>query len=171
MASRFLQIFWGLLLAITDITINGIDILPDFIGYILVGLGCAGLGNVSRRFGVASTCSIFLTLIALAEYFIRGEFAVAVSYVRLVLDCVMMWTLLGGVMDFANSRERFDLARTASNRRALYVGFIAFVYLVAWLGRSSRDLALPVWFLCLGLMIFVVCLILGVILRAKRELA
>ena len=46
-ATRFGQVFWGLLLVILDVTINRFDILPDFIGYILVAVGLGGLTGLS----------------------------------------------------------------------------------------------------------------------------
>jgi hypothetical protein len=41
MSTSFGYIFWGLILVILDFKINGFDLLPDVIGYVLVGIGSA----------------------------------------------------------------------------------------------------------------------------------
>src|SRR5215468_10329476 len=68
MFKRFGQIFWGLLLVILDFNIDHVDILPDFIGYILMAVGCGGLVTVSRRFARARVLCWILAVLAVIGY-------------------------------------------------------------------------------------------------------
>lgn len=53
MRSSFGYIFWGLLIVMVDININGFDILPDVLGHILVATGTARLAPLSSQFVTA----------------------------------------------------------------------------------------------------------------------
>ena len=75
MFTRFGQIFWGLLLVILDLRFNGFDVLPDFIGYILVAIGCGGIVGLSRRFSTAQTLSWILAVLSLVGIVIPNDLA------------------------------------------------------------------------------------------------
>lgn len=59
------KIFWGLVLAHIDILWNGYDVLPDFIGYILVFFGARELCAAVRRFDTVAGCAVFMTVASL----------------------------------------------------------------------------------------------------------
>ncbi len=170
MSTRFRQIFWGLLLVILDVEFNGFDVLPDFIGYILVAVGCGGLVDLSTRFSKAQTLSWILAALSLVDYFLPRELGSLYSFVHLAIDCSMIWFLLGGIMEFASTRARPDLSLRASHRRLAYVILMGVITLVRLVARGSRDAATL-------MVIFVVCtialliLILHLIHRVKNELA
>jgi hypothetical protein len=114
-------LFWGLLLVIVQVAINGFDLLPDFVGYTLIAVGCGGLLAVSRRFRTARALSIVLVGTALLEIFMRGNLPPAWTLVGLVLNCSMIWFLLGGIMDLTTQHQRSDLAAKAAHRRMAYI--------------------------------------------------
>ena len=95
----------------------------------------------------------------------------AVGLLVTVLDIVMVWQLCGGIIDLAREAYLDDLATRASTRRGLYVGLhlVSYVLILIALDADPGDL-LP---LVIGLLIFaviVVCLLMGLMLRAAREL-
>jgi hypothetical protein len=171
MFTRFGQIFWGLLLIILDISINGIDILPDFVGYILLAVGCGGLSGISRRFSTASVLSWILAAASLVGYALDGNTATVWGLVCVAFDCAMMWCLLGGIQEFAAARERTDLAARAANRRVAYVALICLAALTGVVAEGSREAAVVM------VVVFVVCiipllvLILHLVYRVRHELA
>lgn len=169
-STRFRQIFWGLLLVILDLKLNGFDVLPDFIGYILVAVGCGGLASLSRRFSTAQTLSGVLVVLSLVGFVFPTDLAFLYGLVYLAVDCAMIWFLLGGVMEFASARERPDLERLASSRRVAYVVLMSGITLIGLVAQGSQQVTL------LMLVIFVTCtiplliLILHLIHRVQHEL-
>ena len=139
MAFHFSQLFWGLLLVILDVSINGFDLLADGAGYLIVAAGCRGLASLSNRFVTARTLCFVLAVLWLIGFADRGEISVAYGLVTMVVNCAMIWQLLGGIREFALSRQRQDLAERAQNRRAAYVAIMACTSLIGFVMQGSRN--------------------------------
>lgn len=154
---------------IAGIRFKGIDLLPDFLGYILVAIGCRGLTSVSRHFTTASTMCWFLAVFSLVGYAARGDAARLFSLANLAIDCAMIWFLLGGVMELAIARQRLDISEQASKRRVAYVVLMGFATLAGFVKWNNWEAAimLVVWIICILLVLF---LILHLIHKAKYEL-
>jgi len=176
----FRRIFWGLLLVVIDFRLNGFDILPDFIGFAIIAAGLSLLVPLNPRFQTAKIMALILTVLSLvslielgddggAQGFMSGWFAFGLLVTA--LDIVMVWQLCGGIIDLARERGFDDLATRASTRRGLYVGLHLTTYAVILLALDvSPGDVMP---LIVGLLIFaivVVCLLMGLMLRAAREL-
>ena len=176
----FRRIFWGLLLVVVDFRLSGFDILPDFIGFAIIAVGLGLLVPLNPRFQTAKIMAMILVVLSLASLiefpatdgaqgFHPGWFAFGLLVT--VLDIVMIWQLCGGIIDLAREEGLDDLATRASTRRGLYVGLhlVTYVLILITLDAPKGDLA-P---LAIGLLIFavvVVCLLMGLMLRAAREL-
>ncbi len=172
MAKSFGKIFFGLLLAVLDFRIGSFDILPDMVGYILVAMGCAELKGASQRFKSASVMAWVLfgfAVVILATP--RGSLLMLLALTIAVVDGVMMWQLLGGIMELAESKGRADISNEAAQRRLNYVvasGLGAIMFLLVPRGGLITGMANAVLFICLVVVLF---LILKLILQVKRELA
>ncbi|KUO57961.1 MAG: hypothetical protein APF84_16370 [Gracilibacter sp. BRH_c7a] len=68
MHSGFYLFFWGLLLQY-NIVIKGFDILPDFIGYILIYKGLNALAAQNKYFAIASKITLPLILLSLVNFY------------------------------------------------------------------------------------------------------
>lgn len=170
MATHFSQLFWGLLLVILDFSINGFDLLADGVGYLIVAAGCRGLSSLSRRFVTAQTLCIVLAVLWLIGFAMHRDIAVAYGLVMMVVNCAMIWQLLGGIAEFALSRQRQDLAERAGNRRVAYVAIMAGTSLLAFAVQGSRN-AEPLAIILVLAMLILVVMILHLIHRVKVELA
>lgn len=170
MHRSFSQIFWGLLLVILDLKINRIDLLPDFIGYTFVALGCGTLGSISRRFDTASKLNWILVIAAIWALLSAGRFPVAIKYVYATLDCLMIWFLMGGIIDLSISRSRSDLAVSANNRRVAYATIVAVATLIPLLVGNFRDGAVVLLIIVIGAMLVLLTLMLHIIHRVQVEL-
>lgn len=64
-----LQIFWGSVFLLFDInvSVHCIDVLPDFIGWILVAVGLKKLSQHSRVFKCVKVIGIFMILISIIQ--------------------------------------------------------------------------------------------------------
>ncbi len=170
-ATRFGQVFWGLFLVILDVSINHFDLLPDFIGYILVLVGLGGLTSLSGQFATAQTYAWVLVPLVFLALLPLGELGWILGLASLGLNCAMMWFLLGGIMDYATARNRPDLAEHASTRRMAYVSLIC---VVTFLGFAAQGLGVPAVTLAVIIAVCLVVLlvmILHLIYRVKTELA
>ncbi|MHC4877401.1 MAG: hypothetical protein ACYTGL_12980 [Planctomycetota bacterium] len=170
MATHFSQLFWGLLLVILDFKINGFDLLVDGIGYLIVAAGCGGLAELSPRFALARTLSFILAVLWLIGFGITGEAAIAYGFLVLIVNCTFMWQLLGGIAEFAQSRQRPDLGERAHNRRLGYVIVMVVSQLLAIAAQGSRDAA-PLAIVLVAAMLILLVMILHLIHRVKHEIA
>jgi len=155
------------MLVILDFRINSFDLLPDFIGYILVAIGCGGLGAVSRRFHAASTMAWILLVLSVIGFVLPG--GSLYSLLRLVsnvADSVMMWQLLGGIMELADAKGRMDLMKDADTRRMTYVLIAVVATLISLLFSGGGFIS----FLVALAYLVVLVLILRLIHRVKTEL-
>ena len=82
----------------------------------------------------------------------------------------MIWQLLGGICEFALSKERPDLARRAENRRLAYVAIMAVTFLLTLAMEGSPD-ASPLAIVLVLSMLITLVMILRLIHRVKVELA
>lgn len=170
MANRLRQIFWGLLIVILDFSFNGFDLLPDGVGYLIMAAGCYGLASFSPRFLTAQTLCLILAVLWLIHFAVDGSFAILFNFVRQVTSCAMIWQLLGGIREYALSKERPDLARRAENRRLAYVAIMAVTFLHTLAMDGSPDASPLAIVLVLGMLITLV-MILHLIHRVKVGLA
>ncbi len=67
-----LQIFWGSVFLLFDInaSVYGIDILPDFTGWILTVFGICRLSRYSKAFNCIKIAGIFMTIVSLVQFVI-----------------------------------------------------------------------------------------------------
>jgi hypothetical protein len=60
-----MQIFWGFLFVFLDFTFDGIDLIPDFVGYIFIVIGLRSLSSLSLHFTHAKISAIILFFLSL----------------------------------------------------------------------------------------------------------
>lgn len=168
MRGNFSQLFWGLLLVILDFTINGFDIFPDIVGYLVIAAGCNGLADTSHRFSTARAMAFSLAILWLVGFAVHGEFRIFYRMATTLANCAFMWQLLGGIADFATARGRLGLAKSAINRRAAYVAVLLLsnCFAFALNGSNLGPLVLGMVITMLVLMV----MILHLIHIAKHEL-
>jgi hypothetical protein len=164
-------IFWGLLLVILDFKLNQFDVLPDFIGYILVSLGCGGLVAASGKFAIARNSCWALLVLSLVEFIVTGDLRAILGIVQLVLNCTMMWFLLGGFMDLSLSMGRPDLAEKAGNRRMVYVALTCVASILGFVAQQTRHISTLAIIVIVVAMLVLTAMILHLIHQIKSVLA
>ena len=168
MATHIRCIFWGLLLVILDFNINQFDLLPDFIGYILVAVGSHGLVVASRHFIVARNSCWALVVLSLVELLMQGDVGILLEIIHLAANCIMMWFLLGGFMGIAITYNRQGLAEKASHRRIAYVVLMCTASLLGLIAYEVRDIAALVAIAIVVAMLVILVMILHLIHQVKR---
>jgi hypothetical protein len=170
MATHFSQLFWGLLVVILDLSINGFDLLADGVGYLIVAAGCGGLSSLSPRFSTARKLCFVLCALWLVGFAVGGDLAVIYGLGTMIANCAMIWQLLGGIGEFTLSLQRPDLAEMAGNRRLAYVTFMVGTSLLTLAIDGSQN-AGPLAVVLVVSMIVLVVMILHLIHRVKVDLA
>lgn len=104
------HIFVGYLLVFFDITVNGIDLLPNFLGYALIFIGLGKLAEKSVCFAKGKPWALGLAVFTALVQVIRVDFPV--SYVLFTLAAVaglyLMYQIDHGVLEMEQA-EGLDL--------------------------------------------------------------
>ena len=169
MKTHFSQIFWGLILVFLDFSINGLDLLFDGLGYLLIAIGCGGLSSSASRFAVARVLSLILVLLWFVGFFVDRDLAGPYALAMNVVNAVMVWQLLSGIAAFSQARGRHDLANQAINRRLAYALIQTVFIATPYLFGNSREMAPLAYPLVLAFLIIMV-MILHLIYRVGASL-
>ncbi len=119
----FMNILWGLLITAFDFRVVGINLLPDFAGFILISMGLIQCVEYSRSFERAKYLSFVLIIVMIpdiVELFIVDYCLFPYVLVNAlwpiyaiggVLNLVMMGFLLTGIRELAMDVKMSELAR------------------------------------------------------------
>ncbi|QSO53920.1 hypothetical protein JZ785_09100 [Alicyclobacillus curvatus] len=144
MGFRF--IMWGFLFTMLSFRVQGIDILPDFFGYILIATGLKRLSDSSPHFRSAIPWTFALFVLSLFEVYQRSSpfqlgyhvntsvdslfplsggalFGMLYSAVVLVLNLLVVHHICMGTADVALNRGNPAFADVAERRWANYFMF------------------------------------------------
>jgi len=169
--ARVAQVFWGLLIVAVDLRAGRFDVLPDFVGYILIALGAAGLVGWSSHFQTARLVSWSLVPIPIALLLFSGVFLKVLGLINLVLEGALMWFLLGGVIAFAQSRSRQHWVDSARNYRWAYLGLIGVALFTSLIASAVPSLARVIASITLVATLVVLAAILYLLHQVKGEAA
>jgi hypothetical protein len=139
------MIFWGLLLVSLSVAQNEPGLLAG-LGYVLLARGAGGLAPLSRWFGRAAALSWaalawmlatpWLFDVVMTRHPIIGEDQTLYLAVRALIDVFLVWTLFGGIGEYAACHNCPDLSARAWRRGVAYAVFPLGVLLV----RSADPL-------------------------------
>lgn len=166
---------WGFLF-LFDLRLNGFDLLPDFIGYILFYNGLGKLLDRHPDFAAARKPVIALIILSLPSLieFRAEDFAItptflffmAVGLVTVILDLYMVYHICRGIAGLAEGRGATLLQAKANTRWTLYL-VLAIIVQVLMLSLAVSPLAA---LLVIPLFVFsIVVLILMMALMAESE--
>jgi hypothetical protein len=160
----FSCLLWGFALTILDFRVGSVDLLPDSLGYILIALGAGALNDLSGKFGVARSLGwILVPLSVVGDVYPIST----LETIRTLLDSAMLWFLLGGIMTFAASQGRPDIAKRASNRRIACV----LLTLIGLLIEATGELAVPLALSTVLLTLMLLAMILHLLYQVRAELS
>lgn len=131
MRSACSQIAWGLGLTLFDFRMNGFDLLPDALGFILILIGLANQPVRQRGFRIAQIAAVILLIGAIAE--LAGVMPVAVTIVQvnqyyslsallpIGLSLLVLLALLYGICEgFERTAASLGLFDSARSFRAVW---------------------------------------------------
>lgn len=93
MEKYYKRIFWGYLLVILDfnLSMNGIniDILPDFIGYIMIGKGLYDLSRIEGTFKKGVNASYILAVVEILKIFVVRNVGTAFTFILMIIESTL----------------------------------------------------------------------------------
>lgn len=130
MARDFILLMVGLVMALISINVNGVDLLPDFIGYGLIAFAAHSLGQYAGKFHLSRNLALPLVILSLIADLGPWPVAQTFFFVNTALTIPLVWYLLGAVMQFVEKRERPDLAGQALKYRRVYLAIAVFALFI-----------------------------------------
>ncbi len=137
------MISWGIVVVFVDFLVSGTDILPDFLGYVLLALGLSKFG-----FGMVSRGSWVLAGVSFLGYFLpfSGQHSLANSLH--LADALLWWFAMKSMGAFCLAQGRSDIASSLMLAAKIFVGFLGMSFVFLMGGFLTMD-----WGIVLTLML------------------
>lgn len=159
LSGTFRQLGWGLVFNLLDFYIIGFDILPDFIGYIMITLALHDLSRKHASF-VKAKWVAFVLIIASLPQVVQGtrinllnlqDAPLHLNFLsmgHIMLHTLLVYWIFEGLIAVAWAHELRELRHVVAIRRAFYlvvnVGLIIFLPFLLNVDSGWATL-LPVW--------------------------
>ncbi len=129
------KIFWGIILTLIDINIGWFDILPDFIGYLLIIDGLASLYNKTKQMEFNISIVFFVLMMSLSilfriynanimqDFTARSMILTTLSQIFQILSVFYMYTGIINILNNFDSEELKEYIKL-SRRNYVYVFLI-----------------------------------------------
>jgi len=155
--SSFNRLFCGFFFILLNFRINGIDILPDIVGYIFFFLALRDLEIENSFFLKAKNFSMPLILLSLFNIYERpaqsngvnfgtfGGFGILIGIASLILNLILVYNIFMGIKELAYSKQLSEIATEAQSRwnqyltlqiavfaafLLIFIPFIAFIFII-----------------------------------------
>lgn len=121
------KFYWGFLFIMLSFRIEGIDIFPDILGYILLAVGFSKLSSRSSFFYKAAKYNVPLIILSALSIYERpngggfiyyqmlGGFGIVVAIINFILNLMVIYNLFMGIQDLANQQGMFQLEEGAED--------------------------------------------------------
>lgn len=163
------ELFWGLLFFF-DLRINGFDILPNFIGYILIYNGLKKLSDRNVNFKSAKSIAfplIFLSIpgiyqIQTSAYAAFSSpsiiFSAAIGIILTILNIILIYRICMGIAEEAGKRMNSELEAKAILRWKLYMTYCITFTLLFFIPILLVVLFIPLFIFCVIVLILLMSL-------------
>ncbi|UVI31685.1 hypothetical protein [Paenibacillus spongiae] len=178
MGREWKQMAWGLLLVIIDIRIVVFDLLPDFIGYLLVSIGASKLMAKDRWRGVVMVTAVILGIMSLIGIFMPSTDGSGISpfgyaYLLGMLDGIGHLVIVYGICSLAAARAREEedeeWAESANGRRTAFLVISGLTMLYnTFIVNMDHDWRLASFLFILAAIVMEIVIILFLFGTAKR---
>ena len=168
------KIFIGLIFIMLELNI-GINLLPDFVGYILIWLGCADLAADSSKLTAARPLALIMTAATAVLYVMNllgltdglGTMGIVIELVLVLGSLLMVFTLGKGICQVGekNGVELNGQAIINSGKLLAVAEIIAYVLLL--IGGLESALTVVASVLILASFLFKVVLLISAFMSNK----
>lgn len=176
------KLFWGFIFIMLSFRIQGFDILPDVVGYLLFAFAFKDLISSSDFFSKASKYNIALIVLSIFSIYERptqaegihlgslGILGVIIGIAALILNLLVVYNIFMGINEIAYTQEKYDLAEDSQKKWKLYLMLQIAIWLVLIL------VFIPIFAIIYTFGVFVVSIIITITIltflkRCSRELS
>lgn len=168
MEHSFKKIFWGFLITIFNINIGPINLLPDFLGYLIISSGLKELSSVagSKNYIKASKAANFLVFYSIVSYIAFNMVNYDYSYNMILENGVtvlggsiklfMCFYILSGAIEYFLSVNKENLAEktSSSQKKFTLLQIICLLINCAYINISNEVFAAAAVIAMLGVQIY-----------------
>ncbi len=126
----FGKLYWGFLFIMISFRIQGFDILPDIVGYLLFASGFSSLASRSAYFGTAAKYNIFMAILSVFSLYQfpaqnqgqvvnfgpLGILSIPLTIASFILNLLVVYNLFMGIKEIAEKSGQTDLAQESMDR-------------------------------------------------------
>ncbi|GIQ70811.1 hypothetical protein DUZ99_16750 [Xylanibacillus composti] len=164
----FSKFFWGFLFIMFDFRVQGFDIAPDVIGFILFAIGFAALAEHSPYFAKVKAYNVAMIIVSVLSFYERpapsqgpgihvDSLGMVVSLVSLVLTLVVVYHLFMGIQDLASKQQRFDIREEAAQKWSYFLVYqIAIMFMFILIFVPPLFIVGIIGFLLAGIILMLV---------------
>lgn len=129
----FSKLYWGFLFIMIDFKIQGFDILPDIVGYILFAVGFSVLAANSEYFKKAANFNIPMIILSAFSIYEKpaqgggihfgplGPLGILIAIAGFVVGLLVVYNLFMGIKDMAGKQEQMDICEESDKRWEQYL--------------------------------------------------
>jgi hypothetical protein len=126
--SAFNKFFWGFILIMLGFRIQGFDILPDIVGYLLFASAFRDLASSSDFFSIAAKYNIAMIVLSIFSIYQKpvqgggvnfgalGILGIPIAIAAFVLSLLVVYNLFMGIKDMAEKQGQLELAKESEER-------------------------------------------------------
>lgn len=126
-------LFWGFVLLMFDINVNGFDIIPDILGFILLYKGLSILEYKNINFEKAKRITIVMIILSIIDYILVYINPISIGllllFTYIILELIIVYRICMGIAEEAFKVDDYELEDKAIKRFKIFIG----VYLLALL--------------------------------------
>lgn len=175
----FTKLFWGFLFFF-DFRINGLDLLPDIIGYLFIYFGLVELAKRNQNFESARIVAIPLAILSLFDLFqaqnqgngiqvnFTSFFAVFFGLLLFLINLFMVFKIIVGIKELARQHGEFALEATANSRWQLYLYSQIALFVIIPIGLIMPFL-LAILFIPIFILFIVVLVMMMLLMKQAEE--
>lgn len=128
MESGLNKLYWGFLFIMLGFRIQGFDILPDIVGYILFASAFSDLASENINFSIAAKYNIPMIILSVFSIYqspVQGQsinfgsfglISIVMGIATFILNLLIVYNLFLGIKSMAEQRGQFDLASESDER-------------------------------------------------------
>jgi hypothetical protein len=183
-SSGYNKLFWGTVFIILKINIGPIDILPDFVGYLIMFFGICELSSQKIYYAKGKLPSLILAIISLKDVIsltnnnlLTGNVQIGnpwmgiLGSVSMVINIYLMYIICNGICLVSEEKDMIALKKDAAGSLKFYfVISIADTFFIPFTMNFSRDLwGILILFAIINLIAMIV--IASLFRRARTQLS
>lgn len=129
----FNKFFWGFFFMLVSFKVQGFDIFPDIVGYIMFAIGFNALSVHSDRFEKAKPFNyimIFLSVFSIYERpaqaglmqtSLSNWLVILIGVISTIINLIIVYNLFAGIIEMAKKQRKPDIADEADKKWTQYV--------------------------------------------------